>query len=1331
MATGRAGGTSDREPVAILGIGCKLPGDISRPDELVAMLRNQRDCIREIPPDRWKVDEFYDADAVSPGKTYSRHGGFMSNIDHFDAGFFGISAAEADRLDPQQRVLLQTVWHALEHAGQAPEELVGSNTGVFLGMMNTNDYCSVKRTHEGLLGVNAFDAVADVVSITAGRISHFFGLEGPCFAVDTACSGSMVALHLACQSIHLGECDAAIVAGVSAVIYPAVNVAFSKVGLLARSERCKSFDAQADGYVRSEGCVALFLRRQASAQERRQRILATIVGTAINQDGRTPALTAPNGRSQKKVLEAALARAGVDPFEVGFVEAHGTGTPVGDPIEMNQLVDVYGRGRASSQPLYVGSIKSNLGHTESTAGALGVAKAALSLHLEQIFPNVHFTRFNPDIQLQGAPIRVPTTTVPWPRGTRPRRAGVNSFGYSGTNAHAILEEAPLPETPDIDPEQLIVANRPRELVTLSAKSLWSLEALADAWIELLGRNDATLLSDLAYSAATGRAHLSHRLAITGRTREEIADKLRAFRQGHEPKGLVFGRVRSRQEHKLAFVFTGQGAHYAGMGRQLYDVEPGFRRAIDTCAQLLAGKLDVDLHALLFGAAAPLLEDTRYAQVAIFALDYALYRSLADLGVEPDVVMGHSIGEFVALVVAEVLSLEDALTLVVERGRLMSGLPRDGKMVALAATPDEVEALLADTADVSLAAINGERATVVSGRSESVDAVAARAAGMGRKVTQLHVSHAFHSPLVEPILEELTSAASRLQLAAPTRTVLSNVTGTSLPHEPLTADYFARHARQPVLFAAEIKSAIEAGCTAIIEVGPHPALVQPIMSLAGANIRVCTTLQRDGEDTAHWLDLIGALHVHGVSVKLERLFARGLNRSVELPLYPFRPEHHWLKVDAAARPQPTAAVPDKEIPLLGRCVQKDDQRVVFEARLSTSVPWVDHRIHNNVVFPAAGYLEMLVHAVRELTADSAVSIALSDMTFEAPLVLAYAKPKLMRLTLEKRADSSWDDARFSFTDGAGDTVTYCRGTFVKQIAPRPAQQPLDTLRFALAKELDVAQFYTELRKQGMDYGAAFSCVRELRSGDKGTGEALARVSTSRNGVAAQPADGARLCQLFEGSFHTMAAAALTLAPTFQTRSTFVPLRIGSFALWKPLPASVWAHASVAFEDQGRSVNASLQLFDDTGEPLATIESLQMRQLTAPSSRAHAAAASTRSAPHHEQTRVELLASLRALPTSKERIAHLSGWVMEEVKDTLGQAADEYGVDLEGLDPSAAIAEIGMDSLLVTELQRRLQEKLDFRFPAMQGLDYESIESLAVQLLGQVLPETANAAQPGAV
>ena len=794
-------GRTPAEPIAIVGIGCHLPGNISSVEGLLAALREGRDCVTEVPSDRWDVNAYYDPDALTPGKTYVRHGGFVHDIDRFDAGFFGIADAEASRMDPQQRMALQTVWHAVENAGQSAEELLRSKTGVFLAMMNTNGYSQLKGAIEGSDGITGYDAVGDAMSITAGRISHFLGLEGPCLALDTACSGSMVAAHLACRSILLGECDAAIVVGVSAMLHPGIHIAFSKLGLMSRKGQCAAFDEAADGYIRGEGCVAVLLRRQSLAVERGDHVFASIVASAINQDGRTPAITAPNGASQEKVIRLALRRMGASPDDIGYVEAHGTGTPVGDPIEMRGLVNVYGAGR--STPLLVGSVKSNFGHLEAGAGLLGIVKAALSLDEEQIFPSLHFHRLNPSIDLGRAPIRVAAQISAWPRGERHRMAGVNSFGYSGTNAHAILREAEPRDTGKTRPV------RPCEMVVLSAKSAESLRHLAERWSDYLTQDAGPLLPDMAYTAALGRTHLRHRLAIVGSSKADVADKLRSWCDGRPIGGLAAGQASSRRKLKTAFVFTGQGAQYAQMGRQLDELEPEFRAAIDRVASQMDSALGLPLREVLFGSAsAELLNDQRYAVPALFALQYALAGLLSHWGIEPDYVIGHDAGEIAAACVAGVLDLEAVVRLVV-------------------------------------------------GQDTSVRAWPAR------------------------------------------MPVVSSVTGKVLSDSGMS-EHWSRLRQPPALFREGIGTIIQAGCTLLIEVGPHPMVSADIAAAFDmSKMRMVPTLERDGQAVASLLATLGALYAMGAPVRLDRLFAALSYQRVSLPLYPFRPERHWMYGELSA------------------------------------------------------------------------------------------------------------------------------------------------------------------------------------------------------------------------------------------------------------------------------------------------------------------------------------------------------------------------------------------------------------------------------------------------
>ena len=1324
------------EPIALIGIGCHLPGNITSSAGLLQALTDGRDLITEIPPERWNVDAYFDPDPLAPGKTYVRKGGFVQDVDRFDAGFFNISDAEAARMDPQQRLVLQTVWHALEDAGQPAEELFQSNTGVFLAMMNTNGYSQLKGVYEGPLGITAYDAMGDAMSITAGRISHFLGLEGPCLTLDTACSSSLVALHLARQSILAGDCDMAIVAGVNLILHPGIHVAFSKVGLMSRLGRCATFDASADGYIRGEGCMAVIIRRQSQAVARGDRIIASIVGTAVNQDGRTPAVTAPNGRSQEKVIRSALARVGVSPSEVGYLEAHGTGTPVGDPIEMSAIVNVYGPGREGGQPLYVGSIKSNFGHIEAGAGLLGLAKAALSLQTETIFPSLHFKQLNPNIDLGHAPVRVPGGRVAWPRQERPRFAGVNSFGYSGTNAHAILQEAPAPALRSAElhsPGSLM--ERQETLLVISAKSSAALDELADQYSAWLAEANGHSLQDIAFTAAAGRTQLSHRLAVTGSSQEELSQKLSAWRDGRTPRGLVTGQVVGRIRPRVAFMFTGQGAQYPDMGREFYASEARFAAAIQRVAAIMDPELGAPLLEVLYGErSAEYLSNTRYVQPALFAVEVALAEMLRYWGIEPDYVIGHSIGELAAAVVARALDLEDAARFVVARGRLMGELPPGGRMLAVGASIEQVQRWIqGHQTEISIATVNGPRAIVVSGTAEAVAAVEALAQAAGRQTKPLEVSHAFHSPLMDPILDDLTRAAAGLRFMPPQIPLLSNTRGDFFDDE-LAPEYWSQQVRQAVLFFPGMEKIIDAGATILVEIGPHPALTPAVASaFDAADLQTIPTLKRDHKDNANILGCLAALFANGAALRFDRLYDSPAYQKVALPLYPFRRERYWLPATnileippesfrlafgPETQPDPAEApdlpaLPDLH-PLLGKAVTHTARRTVFETGLKTTSPWTDHRVLDTTVFPGTAYLEMAARGFAAASGQDWMAVTLKDVTFERPLLLSYREEKKIQLILEQPSNGS-PGAKFTIA-AAGDPATvYCRGRVAPAREPAAAAS-LETALAGRATEMPIGAFYGELRSRGLEYGARFANVRQLWQGAPGSGEAFGRINATPGQDGGRAGAYLNAAQL-DACLHVFGAA-LDALDDANRPGAFVPAAIRAVTLQRELPAQVWSHVSVSASGDGRAALAAIRVLDDAGELLAEFDNLELRRALSlsaggqPGRNNGKEAASTQTF----KTRGQLVDMLQPL-ARKERIRQLSKWLATEIKDTLGQAAD--GLNIDRLPPSTAFIEIGLDSLLVTELQRRIQEKLEFRFKPMQGLGYQSIESLAEFIHDDVL------------
>ncbi|HEX2244530.1 MAG TPA: type I polyketide synthase, partial [Gammaproteobacteria bacterium] len=790
-------------------------------------------------------------------------------------------------MDPQQRLLLEVSWEALEHAGIAPERLVGSSTGVFLGI-SSNDYHDrlVQRNPEE---IDAYLATGTLHSALAGRVSYTLGLQGPNVAVDTACSSSLVAVHLAIASLRNGECDLALAGGVNVLLAPELFINFSQARMLSPTGRCKTFDAAADGYVRAEGCGVVVLKRLANALSDGDNVSAVIRGSAINQDGRTSGLTVPNGPAQQGVIRAALENGHVKPAEVSYVEAHGTGTSLGDPIEVGALGAVFGE---RQEPLLVGSVKTNIGHLEAAAGMAGLIKVAQALYYGEIPPSLHFHHPNPHIPWADLPIAVSTARRRWPVGKRV--AGTSSFGFSGTNAHVVLEEAPISEIAKPEVE------RPVHMLTLSGKTEEAVKQLASRYVDYLAANSRVAFADFCFSANTGRSHFNHRLSVVAESVTQAQKKLTAFVAGQERPGVFKGKVLSTDNSKLAFLFTGQGSQYIGMGQQLYETQPSFTQALDQCNEILHPYLGRSLVEILYprsGESSP-LDETAYTQPALFAVEYALAQLWKSWGIVPSVVMGHSVGEYVAACVAGVFSLEDGLKLIFERGRLMQNLPEEGRMVAVFTDEATVTAAIQPYArDVSIAALNGPQNTVISGRSEAIEAVVSAMHARGIETRKLPVSHAFHSTLTEPMLSPFEQFASEVTYSSPQIGLISNVTGKLVTAaEMMTPKYWRHHVRQPVRFAASMESMRQLGINTFLEIGPKPTLLGMGQKCLPEGTGIWLPSLRQGRsDWQQLLWSLGELYRYGAQIDwlgFDHDYAR---RRVALPSYPWQRARYWIEV----------------------------------------------------------------------------------------------------------------------------------------------------------------------------------------------------------------------------------------------------------------------------------------------------------------------------------------------------------------------------------------------------------------------------------------------------
>lgn len=896
--TGPAGG----EPIAVVGASCRLPGGADTPELFWDLLRKGRDAVTEIPATRWDVESFYDADPEAPGKMYCRYSAFISNIENFDAMFFGISPREAILMDPQQRLMLELIWEALENAGVAPDRLTGSPTGVFLGM-STNDYSECVARRIGTAG-NAYAGTGNTFSVAAGRLSYTLGLNGPAMVVDTACSSSLVAIHLACQSLRNRECDSALTGGVNMILTPTVTINFCKGRMLSPDGSCKTFDAGANGYVRGEGAAMLMLKRLADAEAAGDRILAVIRGSALNQDGRSSGLTVPNGPAQQAVVRAALASGGLTPADVGYIEAHGTGTALGDPIELEALGRVFSGSRTDRDPLWIGSAKTNVGHLEAAAGVTGVLKAILAVQRGELPPHLHFKRPTPHVDWSRLGLRVVTRPVEWrPAGEKPRIAGISSFGFSGTNAHVVVAEPPPAAARDA------AAKRPRHMLALSARTGEALDAmLADYQAHLLAHPGHDF-ADVCHTAGVGRARFAHRFALQAATATEAVEKISRLRAGQEVPGATRFEIDPKAHARVAMLFTGQGSQYIGMGRELYETQPVFRAALDKCAGILQAYLDKPLLSVLYPAPdekSP-LNETAYTQPAIFAVEYAMAQMWRSWGVKPSWLLGHSIGEYVAAHLAGVFSLEDGLKLIAMRGKLMQSMPEGGSMVAIMANPARVlAAIKGQEARISPAGFNGPRQVVLSGDTEALQPVVAKLEAEGARAHWLVVSHAFHSHRMDPMLPDYARTCAEIKYSRPRIPLISSVTGQVAGDEIVTPEYWCRQVREPVRFATAMETLAQEGARLMLEVGAKPTLTQLGQQCITDPATVWMATASEGR--TNWeqaLDSLGALFAHGVDIDFEG-FDRGYAcRKVSLPTYPFQRQRYWVDMMESAVPSPAA------------------------------------------------------------------------------------------------------------------------------------------------------------------------------------------------------------------------------------------------------------------------------------------------------------------------------------------------------------------------------------------------------------------------------------------
>ncbi|MGK8486677.1 SDR family NAD(P)-dependent oxidoreductase [Nocardia asiatica] len=1195
---------SDDDPIVIVGMSCRFPGGVHTPEDFWDLLWQGRDAITEVPPQRWDIDAYYDPDPAALGRMYTRWGGFVDGADEFDPAFFGIGAAEARAMDPQQRLLLETSWEALERSGHAPGGLAGSRTGVYVGLC-FSEYPGTPTRAEDPASIGAYSVIGSAPSVAAGRLAYVLGLQGPALTLDTACSSSLVALQSAWDGLRAGRCDLALVGGVNLQLAPETTIGFCRLASLSPDGRSRAFDADANGYVRADGCGVLVLTRLSEARRHGDRVLAVVGGVAVNHDGRSNGLTAPNGPAQQRVIADALAQAGLRPEAVDYVEAHGTGTPLGDPIEATALAEVYGAGR--TQPLLIGSVKTNIGHTEGAAGVAGVIKAVLMLQHRRIPPSLHFHTPNPLIEWAELPLEVVGRARDWPRTGHPPAIGVSSFGMSGTNAHVIVAQGdPAPASqPESSAAQVLV---------LSARDESALADTAERWADELDSARAPL-GDLAYTAATGRTHFEERLAVVAASGAAAARELR-----ERPPTSIRGRVERTSKAKVALLFTGQGAQYPAMARELLESEPVFRDALRHCDAVLGPIEDgIGLIDAVYGEHGPeLLRRTVFTQPVLFAVEWALWQLWRSWGIAPAAVLGHSVGEYVAACAAGAMAVEDALRLVAVRGELMQRLPEGGGMLAVDASAEQVAPLVARYEPVaSIAGDNGPAQVVVAGPRTALDPLRQELVARGFRTADLAVSHAFHSAAMDPILDDLTVAAARAGMTDPAIPLVSNLTGAPLRAGELSPEYWARHARQPVRFAQGMRAMTELGIETFLEIGPQPTLSGLGERVLGDSARFVASLRRGHGDRETMITALGHLYVGGVPVDWEQVHRPHGRRRVLAPTYPFQRQRYWVASpsetalaalgDAAgghsvqaglgSRPDDTLAdpsngrtdfsmrtgdtstpTPQADSPLTP---DRRGNTTYFDVTIAPDSPpyLADHVVDRTVVVPGAWFVATIADTARELLADDVVAI--DDLVITSGLALT--GQQRVRVNFEPGTDGVTVQVT---TESAGHHARALVLTGPHRIpdGPSPAQ-----VLARCPETLAEAEFYRLLDRAGLPYGPAFRRVTDVRCGPR---EALVSLADPRPDGGAGMVHPALLDAAFQATYAAMSSPA--------GERTWVPFAVDRVLVSAAAGTVRFGHVRVV-EQTPQLCVADVRLLDEEGCPVVVANGLRVMPTPNPDGR----------------------------------------------------------------------------------------------------------------------------------
>ncbi len=1196
------------EPIAIIGLGCRFPGGASTPDQFWRLLESGTDAVREIPPERWDIDAYYDPDPSAPAKMSTRWAGLLDQVDQFDGEFFGIAPREAAAMDPQQRLLLEVAYETLNDAGRPPESLSDSSAGVFFAVYNT-DYARLQFSDPATIGAHTSSGTSH--GVAAGRLSYLLNLHGPSMAIDTACSSSLVAVHLACQSLRAGECSLALAGGVSTLITPEETISLSKWGMLAPDGRCKAFDAAANGFVRGEGCGIVALKRLTDALADGDRIYALVRGSAVNQDGRSTVLTAPNGLAQEAVLRQALKNARIVGAQVTYVEAHGTGTALGDPIEVEALAAVVGQPRPDGTTCRLGSVKTNLGHLEGAAGVAGLIKVVLAMQHETIPPHLHFKNLNPLISLEGTCLVIGHDAAPWPAGSAPRCAGISSFGFGGTNAHIVLEEAPqLPVRTEAP-----VPGSSSWLLPLSARSPRALAGLARDYVAFLSNGHSGAkhaVRDICYTAGLRRWHYPVRVAFAGDTREELTARVRAYLEETAANDTL-----PEKPGKLIFVFSGHGSQWAGMGHSLFEREPAFREAMKQCDAVLRS---VSGWSVLEELAAPddcsHLDETEVFQPVLFAIQTALAALWRSWGIVPEAVLGHSVGEIAAAHVAGAITLEDASKIAVHRGRLMQAAAGRGAMAAVEISADEAKDLIArHEFQLTVAAINAPHSITLSGAADAIDQCLAELAARGVQGRRVKVNCAFHSPQMisyADALEKNLASLSPVDAAIP---VYSTVEGRTLEGSKFDAAYWGRNIREPVQFAAATAAALRAGFSSFLELSPHPVLgsaLKQCLETSGTKGAVLASMRRGQDERATLLTSLGSLYTLGKAIQWKALHPEGGN-CISLPPYPWQRERHWATPSSKSAVQ-TSRRTAAEAEWPGRVLRSAFfDGVVVETEISAIAPPFidDHRLCGVAMVPATAMIDLALTAARRaLTGEIAIAsnpalstagktFLLEDFAIDQALVVPDNERRVLQLGFKPASPDGGSFQLFSrpvdtsrpWTLHAGGSVRLTSFMDVSS-SSAPEAPTLNRARALCSEPVDVEFHYRTMRERGIEFGPLFHGVEALWRGAQ-AGLARIRITETPDGLAASHSVHP---VLLDACLQAIAPAIPNDPGGDGSSCAYLPVTIERLWLSDNLPAARWSFARLRDQPEtvARTLIADVRIFDQAGQTVGTVRGLSLKR-----------------------------------------------------------------------------------------------------------------------------------------